>query len=198
MWHSYTWLPRIPVFSGNVISHCRSISKFYTHTYTDTMATTQPDLTPAQAKVAALNRLKAKQKLTAAPTSTPGAGPSTRNGQAFVHKPSAVPTTARNMVREQGQKKDEAPLRRDPSLVCIFYNTFEVVHRVVLTKQGKYFEYDLSKLHNSRGGFLTEEDLDGDRVKSLVELARERERQKRLLKEGEEPCKLLCPSCESS
>jgi DNA-repair protein complementing XP-A cells len=61
----------------------------------------------------------------------------------------------------------------------------------VLTKQGKYFEYDLSKLHNSRGGFLTEEDLDGDRVKSLVELARERERQKRLLKEGEEPCKLL-------
>jgi DNA-repair protein complementing XP-A cells len=82
------------------------------------MATQQPDLTPAQAKVAALNRLKAKQKLTAVPTSTPGAGPSTRNGQAYVHKPSAVPTTARNMVQEQGQKKDEAPLRRDPSLVC--------------------------------------------------------------------------------
>ena len=36
---------------------------------------------------------------------------------------------------------------------------------------------------------MTEEDLDGDRVKSLVEMARERERQKRLLKEGEEPCK---------
>ena len=59
-----------------------------------------------------------------------------------------------------------------------------------LTKQGKYFEYDLSKLHNSRGGFLTEEDLEGDKIKSLVQLARERERQKRLLKEGEEPCKL--------
>jgi DNA-repair protein complementing XP-A cells len=83
------------------------------------MASQQPDLTPAQAKVAALNRLKAKQKLTAAPTSTPGAGPSTRNGQAYVHKPSAVPTTARNMVQEQGLKKDEAPLRRDPSLVCL-------------------------------------------------------------------------------
>jgi DNA-repair protein complementing XP-A cells len=65
------------------------------------------------------------------------------------------------------------------------------LYQSVLTKQGKYFEYDLSKLHNSRGGFLTEEDLDGDRVKSLVELARERERQKRLLKEGEEPCKLI-------
>jgi DNA-repair protein complementing XP-A cells len=45
---------------------------------------------------------------------------------------------------------------------------------------------------------LTEEDLDGDRVKSLVELARERERQKRLLKEGEEPCKLLFPLTEFS
>jgi hypothetical protein len=37
---------------------------------------------------------------------------------------------------------------------------------------------------------LTEEDLEGDKIKSLVQLARERERQKRLLKEGEEPCKL--------
>jgi hypothetical protein len=71
-------------------------------------------------------------------------------------------------------------------------------HVPVLTKQGKYFEYDLSKLHNSRGGFLTEEDRDGDRVKSLVELARERERQKRLLKEGEEPCKLTGNSCLES
>ena len=77
--------------------------------------------------MAALNRLKAKQKLTAVPTSTPGAGPSTRNGQAYVHKPSAVPTTARNMVQEQGQKKDEAPLRRDPSLVCIFTSRHWVV-----------------------------------------------------------------------
>jgi hypothetical protein len=113
-----TWLPRIPVFSGNVISSLINQYFYIPYIYTHTMATTHPDLTPAQAKVAALNRLKAKQKLTAAPTSTPGAGPSTRNGQAYVHKPSAVPTTARNMVQEQGQKKDEAPLRRDPSLVC--------------------------------------------------------------------------------
>ena len=82
-----------------------------------------PDLTPAQARLAAINRLKAKEKLTAVSpaqsTSTPGAGPSTsRNGQAYVHKPAAVPTTARNMVQEQQVKgKDEAPLRRDPSLV---------------------------------------------------------------------------------
>jgi DNA-repair protein complementing XP-A cells len=89
------------------------------------MASAQhPDHSPAEAKLAALNRLKAKQRLTApiAPaTSTPGAGPSTsRNGQSYVHKPAAVPTTARNMVQEQAQgKKDQAPLRRDPSLVCI-------------------------------------------------------------------------------
>jgi len=97
------------------------------------MASTQPELTPAQARLAAINRSKAKEKLTALPTSTPGAGPSTRNGQAYVHKPSAVPTTARNMVQEQGSKKDEAPLRRDPSLVgvsslrqmsCAIYSTW--------------------------------------------------------------------------
>jgi len=82
-----------------------------------------PDLTPAQARLAAINRSKAKERLTAASsaaTSTPGAGPSSntsRNGQSYVHKPAAVPTTARNMVQEQGGKKDEAPLRRDPSLV---------------------------------------------------------------------------------
>lgn len=88
----------------------------------------QPQLTPAQARLAALNRLKAKERLTAASaqsTSTPGAGPSTsRNGQngqnggGYVNKPSNVPTTARNMVQAQSEaKKDEAPLRRDPSLV---------------------------------------------------------------------------------
>jgi hypothetical protein len=53
--------------------------------------------------------------------------------------------------------------------------------------QGKYFEYDLSKLHNSRGGFLTEDDLEGDRIKSVVELAREKEREKKMMREGEEP-----------
>lgn len=57
--------------------------------------------------------------------------------------------------------------------------------------QGKYFEYDLSKLHNSRGGFLTEDDLGGERVKSVVELAREKERERRLAREGEEPSELL-------
>lgn len=58
--------------------------------------------------------------------------------------------------------------------------------------QGKYFEYDLSKLHNSRGGFLTEDDLAGDRIKSVVELAREKERERKMMREGEEPCECFC------
>lgn len=35
---------------------------------------------------------------------------------------------------------------------------------------------------------MTEDDLEGDKIKSLVEMARERERQKRKMREGEEPC----------
>lgn len=38
---------------------------------------------------------------------------------------------------------------------------------------------------------MTEDDLDGDRIKSVVELAREKEREKRMIKEGEEPCEFL-------
>ncbi|WWC93286.1 DNA repair protein [Kwoniella sp. B9012] len=142
-----------------------------------------PTLTPSQARLAALNRLKAKNKLTS--TSNATAGPSSRDsgggvGHPYVHKASNLPSTARNMVQQQQQSKDEAqaPLRRDPGL-------------------GKYFEYDLSKLHNSRGGFLTEEDKEGDRIKSIVELAREKEREKRMIREGEEPAIIIdkSPRC---
>ncbi|KAL7420842.1 DNA repair protein rad14 [Cryptotrichosporon argae] len=140
------------------------------------------DLTPAQARLAALNRLKAKQKLTAP---APGSSSSSRNagGPPLVHKPGAAPASARNMVAQQQEKEAAAPLRRDPGL-------------------GKYFEYDLSKLHNSRGGFLTEEDLEGDRIKSVVELARQKEREVRMMKEGEEPAILQdssprCSECNS-
>jgi len=34
---------------------------------------------------------------------------------------------------------------------------------------------------------LTEDDLNGERIKSVVELARERERERRKMREGEEP-----------
>ena len=34
---------------------------------------------------------------------------------------------------------------------------------------------------------MTEDDLNGERIKSVVELARERERERRKMREGEEP-----------
>lgn len=37
---------------------------------------------------------------------------------------------------------------------------------------------------------MTEEDKEGDKIKSLVELARERERAKKMMREGEEPGEL--------
>lgn len=120
-----------------------------------------PDLTPAQARQAALNRLKAKAKHST---------PATDANQTYVHNKSGAPANARNMVAEQAAPVEDAPLRRDPKL-------------------GKYFEYDLSKLRNSRGGFLTEDD-DGDRVKTVVEIARQKQREKQMMRDGEEPGEL--------
>ncbi|ORY32144.1 XPA protein C-terminus-domain-containing protein [Naematelia encephala] len=135
-------------------------------------------LSPTQARLAALNRLKAKSALTSQPPSAPSTSRDAQSaqGQQYVNKRAAVPATSRNMVQEQA--KDEAPLRRDPGL-------------------GKYFEYDLSKLHNSRGGFLTEDDKDDGRIKSVVEMAREKERQIKMMREGEEPAILVdsSPRC---
>lgn len=125
-----------------------------------------PDLTPQQARLAALNRLKAKQKL----SNTSSTSNDASEGPGYVNKSAPLPSSARNMVAEQQAAAEEpnAPLPRDSRL-------------------GKYFEYDLSKLHNSRGGFLTQEDEDGDRIKSVIELAREKQREKQLMREGEEP-----------
>lgn len=36
---------------------------------------------------------------------------------------------------------------------------------------------------------MTEDDLNGERIKSVVELAREKEREKKMMREGEEPGK---------
>ncbi|KAK1920999.1 hydrophilic protein [Papiliotrema laurentii] len=135
-------------------------------------------LPPTQARLAALNRLKAKQKLTSAPSPSEA---SSSSGPNLVNKPQAVPSTSRNAAAAQANE-DNAPLRRDQRL-------------------GKYFEYDLSKLHNSRGGFLTEDD-DGGRIKTVIEIAREKEREKKLMREGEEPAILIdtsprCRECNS-
>ncbi|EKC98134.1 hydrophilic protein [Trichosporon asahii var. asahii CBS 8904] len=140
-----------------------------------------PDLTPQQARLAALNRLKAKQKL----SNTSSTSNDTSKGPGYVNKAAPLPSSARNMVAEQQAAAAEttAPLPRDSRL-------------------GKYFEYDLSKLHNSRGGFLTQEDEEGDRIKSVIELAREKQREKQMMREGEEPAIFpdtspRCSECKS-
>lgn len=61
-----------------------------------------------------------------------------------------------------------APLPRDKSL-------------------GNYIEFDLSKLHNSKGGFLVDEEDDGKPSKSLQDLRAERERIRERLRDGMEP-----------
>ena len=80
----------------------------------DMSASSASTLSPSQARLAALNRLKAKDRLIAPlPISSSYSDPS------YVNKRSAVPTNARNMVDQQ-QIVDEAPLRRDPGLVSGF------------------------------------------------------------------------------
>lgn len=141
-----------------------------------------PDLTPQQARLAALNRLKAKQKLSN--TSSTSNDAASKQGAGYVNKAAPLPSSARNMVAEQqAAAETNAPLPRDSRL-------------------GKYFEYDLSKLHNSRGGFLTQEDEEGDRIKSVIELAREKQREKQMMREGEEPAIFpdtspRCSECKS-
>ncbi|CAO1634556.1 unnamed protein product [Sympodiomycopsis kandeliae] len=86
-------------------------------------------------------------------------------------------------------KKDDpnAPLERDKSL-------------------GDYIEFDLSKLHNSKGGFLLEDDggngeLAG--VKTIEEIRRERERERQMMRENMEPGivlddrEMVCQDCGS-
>lgn len=58
--------------------------------------------------------------------------------------------------------KPEAKLRRDSRL-------------------GKYFDYDLSKMVNSKGGFLVEDDKEADAELKMRERERERERARQTL-----------------
>ncbi|KAI5452503.1 DNA repair protein rad14 [Naganishia albida] len=123
------------------------------------------ELTPAQQRQAQLARLKAKNKLKQAAETAKTTRKASSN---FVNTTPAQPTSSRNAAAGQATAADlpNAPLPRDSRL-------------------GKYFEYDLSKLHNSKGGFLTEED--GDTGKSVAQVLREKARERQMIKEGEEP-----------
>ncbi|KAJ9118189.1 hypothetical protein QFC22_004093 [Naganishia vaughanmartiniae] len=114
----------------------------------------------------------------AATTSTTGTGTTEATANpAFVHTTPAQPLSSRNAIASASSTKEgvayQAPLPRDSRL-------------------GKYFEYDLSKLHNSKGGFLTEDDPagpggGGGAGKSVREVLKEKERERQMIREGEEP-----------
>ncbi|PWN45801.1 DNA repair protein [Ceraceosorus guamensis] len=170
-----------------------------------------PSGTPDHVRIMQENRLKAKarlQSLAAAqnPTTLNGNGKrpqgplSLESGRSSYSGPtvgpnanlsSSIPSNSRNanlgseatkvsptkrgQLAQAGQPRDDsnAPLPRDKSL-------------------GNYIEYDLSRLHNSKGGFLVEE---GDEYsKTAEELAREKERERERIKADMEPGMMLDPS----
>ena len=59
---------------------------------------------------------------------------------------------------------------------------------------GNYLEFDLTRLHNSKGGFLVEDRGEEEAVRSLEDLRKEREREKQRLRDQMEPGISLDPS----
>ncbi|KAN0060437.1 DNA repair protein rad14 [Thecaphora frezii] len=106
-----------------------------------------------------------------------------------------VPSTSRNAQLQPGKMRivgsktniarrptdDTAPLQRDKAL-------------------GNYIEFDLSKLHNSKGGFLIDQDDEASSGKSLEELRKEKQRElqrnKPYLEPGISLDKETRPTCE--
>ncbi|KAJ7357042.1 thioesterase-like superfamily-domain-containing protein [Mycena albidolilacea] len=128
-------------------------------------------LTPEQVKQVEINRLRAKanqrqREVEASASSTPNANNKRPIG--------VVPATS-NSPTAPGPSKSK-PLGRDSRL-------------------GKYFDYDLSKMVNSKGGFLVEDDKEVD--EDLLRKEKERERE-RIQKNMEPPVYLdpdLNPKC---
>ncbi|PWN47305.1 DNA repair protein [Violaceomyces palustris] len=109
--------------------------------------------------------------------------PSTsRNANLPSDKTKAVTTRGANLFRSNSGG-EAPPLQRDKAL-------------------GDYIEFDLSKLHNSKGGFLVDEEdgQGGGGAKSLLELKMEKERELQRLKSNFEPGisldKSTRPECE--
>lgn len=132
-----------------------------------------PPLTPEQLKRIEINRLKAKARLRA--TQEAQAASSTEPN-ANKKRPLMV-TPADNTSPTAPSRKDNAPLPRDTRLM------------------GRYLDYDLSKMVDSRGGFLMEDrpGIDEEERKRLK--ARERERMKQNLDPREQESNLGRHKC---
>ncbi|KAG8953278.1 hypothetical protein FRC04_002688 [Tulasnella sp. 424] len=134
-------------------------------------------LTPEQVKRIEINRLKAKARLRATQEASRDNPTSLRNANnkrpltvipANNTSPTTVPVAAgsgsgSNKKDSSGEKDDNAPLKRDAKLM------------------GRYLDYDLSKMVDSRGGFLVEDKAGVDEHERKRLLARERERMRQNL-----------------
>ncbi|PWZ02274.1 DNA repair protein [Testicularia cyperi] len=87
-----------------------------------------------------------------------------------------------NAARPATAANGETPLQRDKAL-------------------GDYIEFDLSKLHNSKGGFLIDDEDPAAGRKTMDELKKEKERERQRMREYAEPAISLDaqtrPTCES-
>ena len=72
-------------------------------------------LPPAQARLAALNRLKAKDKFTGRPEAGTSRDGALTSANAYVNKRTEMPSSARDMAAQQ--KAAEEPLKPNPGLV---------------------------------------------------------------------------------
>ncbi|KZS93266.1 hydrophilic protein [Sistotremastrum niveocremeum HHB9708] len=112
------------------------------------------NLTPEQVRRVELNRLKAKARQReleqTASSSTSHEQPNANNKRPL----QAIPATSTSPTVPVRKEK---PLKRDSRL-------------------GKYFEYDLSKMVNSKGGFLVEDDMEANDDERRKEKERERQR----------------------
>lgn len=113
------------------------------------------DLTPEQLRRVELNRLKAKAKLREREAlqaeSSSSASSRNLNNKRPLQVTPADSTSPTAPPRPESSK--QAPLKRDSRL-------------------GNYFEYDLSKMVNSKGGFLIEDLGAGDERIKLLEKQR--------------------------
>lgn len=107
---------------------------------------------------------KAKQRERETSNTTSASAPNANNKRPLTVTP-ATSNSPTRPTREQEKRK----LQADPRL-------------------GKYFDYDLSKMVNTKGGFLVEEGDEGLDRQREIEMLREKQR----AKQNAEPC--ACPS----
>ncbi|KAI0343946.1 hypothetical protein BDW22DRAFT_1328044 [Trametopsis cervina] len=127
-------------------------------------------LTPEQVKRIEINRLKAKAKQREREQASSGSSTLNANNKRPLEVVAATSTSPT-------RPKPDPKLRRDSRL-------------------GKYFEYDLSKMVNSKGGFLVDDDKEVDEELRAKEKERERERARQAFEPAIHLDPALNPKCK--